>query len=281
MAELRDRWSVFLGIVAGPWVIALVVVDGFLGWVLTLQTDPIVVSALTLVITLFAGMVGANIMNRWSGLTGESAIKARGQTAVRGLTLLVRSIAALDRRVCEYLGRHNTGELESEVVKTYLEEIIGRCRQLQEEALSAVENWTDIPGADVKSQIGVITELADRVDVVQGEKTNLEVKLKETQGKSDKSEEDVKALEAQVQEKDAELAKVQRQLAVEGSSGIGAAISGYSLHPSLFVSGGSGAELDNFELLGTPHKKFCSDCKKEFATWSRTCPDCGGMLLLF
>ena len=68
MSPLSGRWQIFLKTVGDPWVVVLILVDCFLGWVLTLQDDPVVVPSLTLVVSLISGIIGA-ILEIWPETT--------------------------------------------------------------------------------------------------------------------------------------------------------------------------------------------------------------------
>ena len=106
MKSLKQRWSVFFNLVADPWVVLLVVVALFLGWVLASQVGPtsgsppgaatpagppaVLVPTLSLIIALVVGVIGSIITNNWNRITEGTVIAARGQTAVRGLTFTIR-----------------------------------------------------------------------------------------------------------------------------------------------------------------------------------------------
>ena len=81
-------------------------------------------------------------------------------------------------------------------MKRNYEESIAICSLLQEETVSSIENSTDIvPEADIKTQIGVISDLKTSIDDKEGELTHLKATLAEAQGKS---EQERKALRDQL-----------------------------------------------------------------------------------
>lgn len=166
MRPLKERWASFLTIIFDPLVLTFLVLTLLLGIFLKSQKEPVVIAALTIIITLISGILGAILKGKWSEITEEKVIVARGKTAVRSLKLLLSNILSLEKRVCEYLFRSQDEQAKMgqspEVIKTYLEEIIGRCRIQGEEAISSIENWTDIvPEADIRTQIGVISNLRE------------------------------------------------------------------------------------------------------------------------
>lgn len=187
--QLGQNWMGFLALVLDPLVLFLLVAAILLGVVVVTQRDPVVVAVLTIILGVASGLLGGVVSQKWSALTEEKVICARGRLAVRGLKLLLGNITALERRVREYLERHaasnGTPTLTPAVTQTCLEEIIERCVVLQEEALSSIENWTDIvPEADIKTQIGVITQLRLKLAAQSAQVADLTAKLEETKGRS-------------------------------------------------------------------------------------------------
>ncbi len=129
MKSLKQRWTVFISLVIDPWVILLVGFAIFLVWVLESQVAPggpetptgppaVLVPTLSMIIALVAGVIGSIITTNLNRITEGRVIEARGQTAVRGLKLLLGGIAELDRRVHVYLRREDKDKLSAEVVKT-------------------------------------------------------------------------------------------------------------------------------------------------------------------
>jgi hypothetical protein len=114
----------------------------------------------------------------WAELSDEKMIDARGRTAIRGLITLLNRLANLERRVTQYLERQNTNNLDKEVVRTYFEEVVENYNSLQEDVLSSIEDWADlIPEADIRSEIGVITELKSRVIQREGGMVHFESEI--------------------------------------------------------------------------------------------------------
>jgi DNA repair exonuclease SbcCD ATPase subunit len=146
-----------------------------------------------------------------------------------------------------------------ETVTTYLEEVIGRCVLLEEGILSSIESWTDIiPEADVKTQIGVISELTSKVETLEQElSTSLETK--------GKSEEEIEKLKADRSQKEKELSELRREL------------SGRTM-----LTGTVGTLKLGGPFVLQSKKQICVSCWKEYQnppgvfTLDNQCPECRG-----
>ena len=214
MKSLGDKWRKFGNLIFAPWSLILLIGTILLGIGLARQTDPTVIAVLTVVVTLTAGLCGGVLAYRWNELNEEKVIVARGRSAIRGLKLLLVNLASLDKRVCEYLNRNNAEEqrekLTAEIIRTYLEEVIGRCKVLEEEVLSSIENWTEVlPEADIKTQIGIITELNAQVSQLAQDIKKLEADKEQIE---DQSQEEAVELRKEIKEKERQLEKTKREL---------------------------------------------------------------------
>lgn len=214
MVSLKERWKAFIKIVLDPVVFVLFPITAFLTWVLVGQTDRLIVVSLTLIISLLSGVLGGVLATKWEALTEKQVVETRGRSAVRSLKLLLGNIVALERRVNGYLKRQ-TDESQREnqtpeVIKTYLEEVIARCLVLEDEVISSIENWTDIvPGADIKTQIGLIGELTSQIQQLMSNIQDLTSELEVTKGES---REEAKRLRAEIEKKEDQLRETKREL---------------------------------------------------------------------
>ena len=279
MQPLKERWVSFGGIIGDPIVVIFLVATILLAIFLKSQKAPEVIVALTIIITITSAILGGRLRDKWSEITEEKVIVARGKTAVRGLKLLLGNILALEKRVCEYLLRSQDEQSRvgqsPEVIRTYLEEIIGRCRNQGEEAISSIENWTDIvPEANIRTQIGVISKIREEGDKLIAEVRTLKQKLAEA--KNQKVEETA-TLKKEIETKEEELRKIKYQLFETSSKAFGTSvISGASLmyvNPSF---------VGSFETVLTPEVVYptflCSECGRLFEIpkyfLPLRCPDC-------
>lgn len=187
--NLGKRWQIFLILICDPFCLLFLVVSILLFIYSRNQTDPTVISLLTLILSVLTGLLGGIYTKRWDDLTEEKLIVARGKSATRSLQLILESTLAFESRVTVYLKRfiEKTDQKQEnfEVIKTYLEEIIGESVSLEQRLVNSIQDWTDIvPEADIESGIKIIRELKDRYAAAQGELQNLIQELKTTQEKS-------------------------------------------------------------------------------------------------
>lgn len=301
MSSLRKEWKGFAGIVFSPWVIVLFLTAIAFDAVLVHYTSKLstpganidisLVTVLAFIASLSSGILGGVIGKRWDDFIGERVIVTRGKSAVRSLKLLLGNIVALERRVNKYLERHideNQRENQTpEVIRTYLEEVIERCRVLGEETISSIENWTDIvPGADIKTQIGLISELTSEIEQLALQLHDLTAELEETKGIS---ETETKRLHAEIRKKEKELSEARRELEQKRIGITGVTVPSVQLTSGSFTLPSAGLVLGGSTFIDagkidpgiySTRTAKCSECGKTFTeptgliSKPSLCPEC-------
>ncbi len=249
MDSFLKKWGVFVSIILDPWTLCFIILTIFLGYHITLQKDPTILTLFSILLSLSSAVVGARILKEWVDITEGGIVVARGKSAVRGLKLLLNSIIALDKRIDQFSQQEHNKETITPIIINIIDELRGRCNLMAEEAVNSIENWTDIiPEADVKSQIGIISELKSNLESSNLDLGSLKKELSDTKGKSS---EDIKKLERKVKDKELEIIQLQKQVR---DSQISFGTSGYGLlnttSGTLFMDGISGTSgtssvLDN------------------------------------
>ncbi|MFB3067882.1 MAG: hypothetical protein ACE1ZI_01315, partial [Acidobacteriota bacterium] len=256
--------------VVSPATLVVSISTVILGWVAIKQHDGLLLAAIfTLGTSVAAGILGAVIWDRWIQLTGRSVLVDKGKSAIRSLKLLWGNLNACQGRVTTYLDRRKTG-VTGDIVNTWLEEEIQRLATLQEEALNAISNWTDIiPEADVTAQLAPYRELQASVLTLKTAKEELEAHLKRVSGVDT---ERALELNRQYRRRDAELEEVKKQLATEAVRLGTSVLSGLSDPPASMVKTGldplQSSEIHRgldkikiMELFGR-----CEQCGEKFTT---------------
>ncbi|MEW8266849.1 MAG: hypothetical protein AB2731_11970 [Candidatus Thiodiazotropha sp.] len=210
MENLKTRWKSFFSVILDPWTLVLIIGVIFLFTYTLGITDKTITSLLFVLITIASAVLGGRITKHWMDITEGGIVVARGKSAVRSLKLLLRNIFALERRVSNFSANLDEIENHPVVIKRNYEEVIEICNLLEEEAVNSIENWTDItPEADIKTQIGVISELKQSLVGKEKDLTSLNSKLKDTKGKS---EVERKRLQSEVDEKEKQIANLRREI---------------------------------------------------------------------
>lgn len=285
--DLEERWRAFRTAVLDPWAVLLAALTVGLALAVVQLENPPAVWALTVMLSVVAGIFGGLVTSRWNVIAEEGPAVTRGKVAVRSLKLLLANIDSLEQRVSTYLERWRDAErkerLSDEVVETYLEEVIRSCGALVEGALSSIENWTDIiPEADIRTQIGVISSLKEeRAELTQ----HLDRLMHEFEEVKGRSEEEARELRAEISDRTEELRDLNRQLRAQVPGGFGSI--GRALAGGLPVGGvpvGSFPRNLEFGVTAAGYGRSCSKC--DFRKASNQilpddkCPRCGSDLLL-
>jgi hypothetical protein len=167
--RLQANWSAFWEAIFDPWTIVLLVTTVFL----TLLSIAAVKTASNdasnalwyVLITLSASFLGGRATYRWSTASDVDVVMARGQHSVRSLKLLWRSIVTLEQRMRTFRDNETLIRDNPDVTKRNYEEAIIHCRTLEESTLNSIENWIDVvPEANIKSDVGRISELSEQLD---------------------------------------------------------------------------------------------------------------------
>ncbi len=278
--DWNEEWRFASEAVVSPATLVVLISTVILGWVAINQHDGLLLAAVfTLGTSVAAGILGAVIWDRWIRLTGRSVLVDKGKSAIRSLKLLWRNLNACQGRVTIYLDRRKTG-VTGDVVNTWLEEEIQRLSTLQEEALNAISNWTDIiPETDVTAQLAPYRELQASVLTLKGAKEELEADLRRVSGVDT---ERALELNRRLRKREAELEEVKRRLAAEAVRLGTSVLSGLSGPASM-----AGTGLDPLHLSEIHHGLDdikimrligrCDQCGEKFTTdhaGQSKCPAC-------
>lgn len=208
--ELKDAWQVFFWTFVHPVPAALLVVGiGLFLYSLSI-TERAFAGVLSLIVSVASGFLGNVMHKRWSDAMERGPLIERGNTAIRHLTLLMTNVTALRRRVSGHHVTYSKREKPDPLVEIYLSDVEGRCVLLQEAVLSAIEDWKGvIPSADVRTQIGEITEKEMQILALQEERDALDQRLSSHTGQT---EEELTGLRHQLAAKNMQLEETVHEL---------------------------------------------------------------------
>jgi hypothetical protein len=289
-ATLRNEWVRFIVLILNPLFLSTIFVASVFmvlkGSVSANQSLPAPVDTFfTLVIALTSGVAGALFSDRWIKSRETSTLVTRGKSAIRGLRLILTNIGSQEQRIERYgqLLASIDEEQESKqrfYAKISYEEITAGYHRLQEEVINAIEEWQDIipEVANLKTQIGVISELNTRMMAIQQERTALELKLDEERKKSDKDQAQLQLLQHQVKQKEKELKQVTEQRDAQRDRFSSTIIGDISTSSGLLYT----AAPHNLNVnLSSTLTKTCASCGQRIPYVhsldinSNICPKCG------
>lgn len=246
MTTLKEKWKTFFSLVLDPWNLILIIATGSLFYISQINQDPVASSLLNILLTLAAAILGGRISQQWASITESGVLVARGKSAVRGLKLLLQSVSTLEARIKIFKTGNDADNPNPEVTQRNYEEAIAMCRVIQEEAVSSIENWTDIvPEADIKTLIGEMSSLKTKIEGREEELRELNSTLNDAHGKSANEKE---TLRSQILEKEKQIRILEKEvvkakvsmggiggiIGASNTSGLGSVIVGSGEHPGLF-----------------------------------------------
>lgn len=210
MDKLKGRWKLFLEVVLDPWNLLLMVAVGAFFYISVGQTSSLASTLLFVLITITSAILGGRITKQWVDVTEGGIVIARGRSAVRSLKLLLRNVASLEGRIRTFRMREDEIKKHPVITKRNYEEAIEICNLLQEQTVNSIENWTDIvPEADIKTEIGVISNLKGSLNEKENDLNILKKQLDEAKGKSDQERNQLKE---QIKEKEKQIKGLEREI---------------------------------------------------------------------
>lgn len=258
MSSLKSKWYQFLFILFDPWILLFLI-----GTVVLFLIKPdksggsseTTIVIITVLISISSAILGARISKQWVDISEGSVLKTKGQSAVRSLKLLLNSIISMDRRIKYYFQLNADSSLDIDNLKLVFSDIEERCNLLEEETINSIENWTDIvPDADIKTHIGIISDLKLKLENTLIELEGLKNERDEIK---DKTQDEKIKFEKIFLEKEKETVKLREELKkkeVGFGIGVGAQAATLGSYASrLKKLNKSRITGKGFDLLGNEH----------------------------
>lgn len=251
---LKEKWAIFFNVILDPWVIIVLISTVAFIYYSTQTEDKKLLAIITLIISLVSGLLGGIIANRWAQMTELKVLVARGKSAIRSLKLILLNISNIEKRTKEYIASIDKENKEHKLITSNFEEVIEKCNILEEEIISSIENWTDIipEVANLKTQIGLVSEMKLRQNEIQGDISALNKKIETVTEEGSKQKDE---LQKRLSEKESDLSKTRQKLREAESKINTSVLSGLTSSP---VTLGSGSYL----FGSTVPSKTCSRCGK-------------------
>jgi predicted nucleic acid-binding Zn-ribbon protein len=274
---LKDKWGNFCNVIFDPWVfIMLLMTIVFICY--SNQTDnKNLVSIITLIISLLSGILGGIVANKWDQMTELKVLVVRGNSAIRSLKLILLNISNIEKRTKDYITSIDKDNKEYKLITSNFEEVIEKCNILEEEIISSIENWTDIipEVANLKTQIGIISEMKLTQAELEGDITILNKKIETTKKEGSKEKEE---LQIQLADKELDLNKTRQKLREAESKINTSVLSGLT---SSSIAIGTSSNLYGSTMINNQ----CRKCGRILITTSMVsdglCADCSNKSGIF
>ena len=197
----------FLWGLARPVPLGLIVGCVVLYFFSTQVEDRVFAAVLALIVSTLSGFVGNVLHKHWSDATEESSLVGRGSSAIRHLGLHLHHLVDLERWASSLA---SSSTAVNSVQPQVFSELMNRSRLLQQDVLTAIEDWRDlIPAAGIRARIGDIADREADVLRLMAELDELRNQLAAT---SDADSGELSRLQESIARRDAELADLRRQL---------------------------------------------------------------------
>lgn len=222
---LKEKWKIFINLILDPWVVVLIIMTFAFIHYSTQIEDKKTLAIIAVIISLVSGVLGGVIANRWAQMTELKVLVARGKSAIRSLKLILLNISNIEKRTKEYIVRIDKENKECKLIISNFEEVIEKCNILEEEIISSIENWTDIipEVANLKTQIGLISEMKLRQAELEGDISSLNEKIETIKEEGSKEKEE---LQKSLSDKELNLIETRQKLKNAESKMNGSVLSG-------------------------------------------------------
>jgi flagellar basal body-associated protein FliL len=198
MKNLKKNWKMFLNILLDPFVLLFTTSIIMLFHFSNELTKPL----FEVLLIIASGILGGRLTRLWE----DSLTITRGKSAVRDLKLLLTNISVLKQKAINF----QNSEEQAIVIKRNYKEIESFCGVLEEAAVNSIENWIDIvPEADIKTQIGIISDLNQSLKDKERELLDLNNKYS---AEKFKSEEGRKQLSLEIKEKESQITNLEKEI---------------------------------------------------------------------
>ncbi len=257
--KLSERWIAFFKIILDPWIIITSVL-----LILLIQSSrgadsEVLRYILTLLVAGLSILIGALFIRKWMDIHEIKAMVVRGKLSIRSLKLLYFNLIQTEGRAEKFIRRLNEKDLNYELIKSNFEEIIEKCKLLEEECLNSIEDWSDIiEDADVKAKLSKLKLMDAECARLEMEIAGLERSISDN---TNIAEEEKNAIRQRIEGKKTELKQVQSVMH-ENEIEINSSV----------LSGMTGSNLPKDTIFSI--YKSCPSCGS-FYSGSYICPFCG------
>ena len=252
------------------------------------KPSPLVDAAITIIIALLSGLVGARIYDWWTKVTEGGVLVTRGKSAIRGLKLLLGNISAIEQRITSFLADIDGHDSTNKLALRGNEELLDRCNFLEEAVVNAIEEWQDIipEAANLSTQIGLISQLKGDRLLLHQQITEGKSQLAALNTVKEKSDEEKEQLLRSLKEKGEELKNVNAELRAQRSKLDATVLGGSSLsiRPTAITTGSFPTDIIQpfnkdtaFFMSAVPSIRRCQRCGNFVPAEStiKKCPQCG------
>ena len=191
-SPIKKAWGAFWIVLTDPWVVCLLVGSGLLFW---LAQKPLQGSSGALVQLLLAastGVLGGRVASMINTVTGETILRGRGTVAVRMLNVLLKNIDSIEQRTASFLRGARDNEQGGAITERNYEELISWLRALQDQAMSSIDNWTDIvPEARITAENAVLSKVKSLLEERESEVNAVRQELELTKANSEREKQEL------------------------------------------------------------------------------------------
>jgi rubrerythrin len=256
--ELVESWQQFGKAVLSPfvvWLLGLCLVLGVLAFADgtdSAKNTSELKAAITIIISIFTGVAGAIIYKKIQDFSEKSILVTRGESAIRGLNLVLLSVKSLENRLCSNSDKNGDPSI--------VDETTGRLILIQEQIVNSIQEWQDIiPSANIRSEIGKVLQFSTEKKDLE---SNLEALKQRLDSATENSQKEKEQLKAVISEKQRALSVLEIKLAEKENelSNVGVNLGSFR-----------GNALANF--FSASYR--CANCGTPLIGASAGCPKCG------
>lgn len=206
--NFRARWKNFLSALFGPNVL-IPLISTFIFGYLSVEASGLVSKTISSVVMgIFASIAGAMLTKSVLDETRKGQIFTRGQSAVRGLNLILADLSALEAQL-----EKARAESSDDTNKKDFYYIKSLCILVQRQTINAIEEWKDIlPEADIIELIESLKTKLQQTDDLREALTDVQAKLDDSKNNVSNQQGEVEKLRRQKNELERKLRETESEL---------------------------------------------------------------------
>lgn len=207
MKSFFYKWGRYLSVIFSPDVVLSIIGAIIFGYWSTTTADTTAKTVGAVVMAILTGVAGARLAKMIIEDSSTGQIFTRGQSAVRGLGLILTNLGTLEAQLEKARAECNGTEIGKDFM--YIKSL---AVVIQRQAVNSMEEWKDIlPEADIRKMIDDLSKKVSDADELRETLESVQAQLDKVQSEAGNTGEQLEKLKKQKLKLEKELKEKERE----------------------------------------------------------------------